>query len=53
MPPTGHGTHHYYFKLYALEAKLSAEAGMDKNSILKEIEGHVIAEGQLMGTYSR
>jgi Raf kinase inhibitor-like YbhB/YbcL family protein len=53
MPPPGHGTHRYYFKLYALEAKLSAEAGMDKNSILKEIEDHVIAEGQLMGTYSR
>jgi Raf kinase inhibitor-like YbhB/YbcL family protein len=53
MPPANHGTHHYYFKLYALEAKLSAEAGMDKKSILKEIEDHVLAEGQLMGTYSR
>jgi Raf kinase inhibitor-like YbhB/YbcL family protein len=53
MPPPGHGTHRYYFKIYALEAKLAVEAGMDKKSLLKEIEDHVIAEGQLMGTYSR
>ena len=53
MPPPGHGTHHYYFKLYALEAKLAVEAGMDKKSLLKDIEDHIIAEGQLMGTYSR
>jgi phosphatidylethanolamine-binding protein (PEBP) family uncharacterized protein len=53
MPPPGHGTHHYYFKLYALEAKLAVEPGMDKKSILLEIEHHVIAQGQLMGTYQR
>jgi len=53
MPPPGHGTHHYYFKLYALEAKLSVESGMDKKSLLQEIRGHVLAEGQIMGTYAR
>jgi Raf kinase inhibitor-like YbhB/YbcL family protein len=53
MPPPGHGTHHYYFKLYALEAKLAVEPGMDKKSILQEIEHHVLAQGQLMGTYQR
>jgi Raf kinase inhibitor-like YbhB/YbcL family protein len=52
MPPPGR-THHYYFKLYALEAKLTVEPGMDKKVILQEIEDHVIAEGQLMGTYKR
>ena len=53
LPPPGHGTHRYYFKIYALEAKLSVEPSMDKKSILKEIENHVLAEGQLMGTYQR
>jgi Raf kinase inhibitor-like YbhB/YbcL family protein len=53
LPPPGHGTHRYYFKLYALEAHLAVEAGMDKNSLLKDIEDHILAEGQLMGTYSR
>jgi Raf kinase inhibitor-like YbhB/YbcL family protein len=52
MPPRG-PTHRYYFKLYALEAKLAAEPSMDKKSILQEIEHHVVAKGQLMGTYQR
>lgn len=53
MPPPGHGTHRYYFKLYALEAKMAVEPSMDKKSILQEIEHHVVAQGQLMGTYQR
>jgi Raf kinase inhibitor-like YbhB/YbcL family protein len=53
MPPPGHGTHHYYFKLYALGAKLTVEPGMDKKSLMQEIEQHVLAKGQLMGTYQR
>jgi Raf kinase inhibitor-like YbhB/YbcL family protein len=53
MPPPGHGTHHYHFKLYALDAPLAAEPGLDKAALLKAIEGHVLAEGQLIGTYQR
>jgi hypothetical protein len=53
MPPPGHGTHHYHFKLYALEVHLVAEPGMDKNAILQEMEDHVLAEGELIGTYQR
>jgi Raf kinase inhibitor-like YbhB/YbcL family protein len=52
-PPAGHGTHHYYFKLYALEAKMAADPGLEKKAILQEIEHHVVAKGQLMGTYQR
>jgi Raf kinase inhibitor-like YbhB/YbcL family protein len=52
-PPPGHGRHRYYFTLYALEAKMVAEAGMDKEAILQEIDQHVLAKGQLMGTYQR
>jgi Raf kinase inhibitor-like YbhB/YbcL family protein len=53
MPPPGHGTHHYYFKLYALDAPLVAESGLDKNGLLRVIEGHILAQGQLIGTYKR
>jgi hypothetical protein len=53
MPPPGHGTHRYYFRLYALEAKLVVSPGMDKKGLLEEIKGHVLGEGQLMGTYRR
>ena len=53
MPPPGHGTHRYYFRLYALEAKLVVSPGVDKRGLLGEIEGHVLEEGRLMGTYQR
>ncbi|MHC4178438.1 MAG: YbhB/YbcL family Raf kinase inhibitor-like protein, partial [Planctomycetota bacterium] len=51
QPPPGHGTHRYFFRLYALEAKLVSSPGMDKRGLLEEIKGHVLEEGQLMGTY--
>ncbi len=53
MPPPGNGRHRYFFKLYALEAKMVVEPGLDKDTLLQEIQGHVLAEGQLMGTYER
>lgn len=53
MPPPGHGVHHYYFKLYALDAPLDAPPGLEKKALLEKIEGHVLAEGVLMGTYER
>jgi Raf kinase inhibitor-like YbhB/YbcL family protein len=52
-PPPGHGTHHYHFKLYALEGKLAVEPGMNKEAIWQEIKDHIIAEGELVGTYKR
>ena len=53
MPPKGHGVHHYYFKLYALDTALKAEPGWNKRTLLEHMEGHVLAEGVLMGTYER
>jgi Raf kinase inhibitor-like YbhB/YbcL family protein len=53
FPPPGHGTHRYFFKLYALEAKLVMEPGHDKNTLIEEIKDHVLAEGELVGTYER
>ncbi len=53
MPPRGHGIHHYYFKLYALDCELEAPPGLEKKQLLEKIEGHVLAEGVLMGSYER
>jgi len=53
MPPPGHGTHHYYFKLYALDVELTDGPGLDKAGLLSAMSGHVIGQGQLMGTYER
>jgi Raf kinase inhibitor-like YbhB/YbcL family protein len=51
LPPKG--SHRYYFKLYALDVQLSLAPGLDKDALLKKVEGHVLAQGQLMGTYER
>ena len=53
MPPEGHGTHHYYFKIYALGAQLDATPGVTKDQLLAAMEGHVLDEGELVGTYER
>ncbi|MGA9995309.1 MAG: YbhB/YbcL family Raf kinase inhibitor-like protein [Pyrinomonadaceae bacterium] len=50
-PPSG--THRYFFKLYALDTSVADESKTTKEQLLKEMEGHVLAEGQLMGTYKR
>jgi Raf kinase inhibitor-like YbhB/YbcL family protein len=47
------GTHHYFFKLYALDGELSLKARATKAELLKAMEGHIVAQGQLMGTYER
>jgi len=47
------GTHRYYFKLYALDTEINVEAGITKAQLLKTMEGHILAEGQLMGRYAR
>lgn len=47
------GTHRYYFKIYALETVLTLEAGATKTKLLKAMEGHILAEGELMGKYKR
>ena len=46
------GTHRYFFKLYALDAivKLPNAA---KDELLAAVQGHVLAQGELMGTYTR
>src|SRR5436305_6945314 len=41
-PPPGHGTHHYYFWVYALDDELDLPAGLDRRALLERIQDHVI-----------
>lgn len=50
-PPSG--THRYYFKVYALDRSLSITAGENKSALLEMMQGHVLAEGELMGRYRK
>ena len=50
-PPSG--THRYFFKIYALDKELGLPAGKTKKDIEQAMKGHVLAQGQLIGMYSR
>jgi Raf kinase inhibitor-like YbhB/YbcL family protein len=50
-PPSG--THRYFFKLYALDTDLKLGASTDKAGLEKAMLGHILAKGELMGTYRR
>lgn len=47
------GKHRYFFKLYALDAMLDLPTGATKAELLKAMEGHILIETELMGTYAR
>jgi Raf kinase inhibitor-like YbhB/YbcL family protein len=46
------GTHRYFFKLYALDTMLSLSDKADKKELLAAMEGHILADAELMGTFS-
>ncbi|HKY55007.1 MAG TPA: YbhB/YbcL family Raf kinase inhibitor-like protein [Anaerolineales bacterium] len=50
-PPSG--THRYFFKLYALDSNLSLSPGATKDQLLKAMDGHILAQSELMGTFSK
>ncbi|MFH1614202.1 MAG: YbhB/YbcL family Raf kinase inhibitor-like protein [Planctomycetota bacterium] len=50
-PPSG--THRYYFKVYALDIKLDIPSSSTKKDLLKAMQGHILAEGQIVGKYKR
>jgi Raf kinase inhibitor-like YbhB/YbcL family protein len=53
LPPKGHGVHHYRFKLFALDRAMDGGPGLTKEQVLVKIKGHILAEGELVGTYER
>lgn len=50
-PPSG--THHYHFKVYALDEMIETEKDLDKYDLLDKMEGHVMAKGEIVGLYKR
>jgi len=51
-PPPGR-PHRYQFTLYALDQALDLKVGASKKQVLNAMQGHVLAQGQLTGTYQR
>jgi Raf kinase inhibitor-like YbhB/YbcL family protein len=50
-PPSG--THHYHFKVYALDTKLNISANTDKTGLEKAMQGHILSEADLIGLYKK
>jgi Raf kinase inhibitor-like YbhB/YbcL family protein len=51
-PPPGK-PHHYRFKVFALNAALDAKEAMNRDDLLKAIDGKIVAQGELVGVYER
>ena len=52
-PPPGHGTHHYRFTLYALDRHIDLDAGATRDALERHMEGHILEQARLVGTYER
>jgi Raf kinase inhibitor-like YbhB/YbcL family protein len=52
-PPKGHGTHRYIFRLMALNQALNLPEGLEKDALLAAVQGNVLTEAELTGTYQR
>lgn len=51
-PPQG-SEHRYYFRLYALDTTLDLLPGATRKQVLNQIEGHILAQTEFVGLYSR
>jgi hypothetical protein len=51
-PPPGR-PHRYFFKIFALDAKLTLGPKARKSDLLKAMRDHILAQGQLMGKFGR
>jgi Raf kinase inhibitor-like YbhB/YbcL family protein len=50
-PPSG--IHRYFFRFFALDTMLNLPSGVDRQRFLEAIKGHILAEGEIMTTYTR
>jgi phosphatidylethanolamine-binding protein (PEBP) family uncharacterized protein len=52
-PPRAHGPHRYVFQIFALDRILRTDIAFDRKTLLREIEGRVLARGRLIGIFER
>jgi Raf kinase inhibitor-like YbhB/YbcL family protein len=52
-PPVGDPAHHYHFQVFALDAVLDVPFGAERDEVLAAMQGHVLAAGELVGTYQQ
>jgi Raf kinase inhibitor-like YbhB/YbcL family protein len=52
-PPKPGKVHEYHFIVYALDAPLDVQPGLNKAQLLEAMKGHIIGQGEIVGTYER
>lgn len=52
-PPADGKVHQYHFRIYALDAEMNLAEGLNKESLLEAIDGHILGTGMLMGHYQQ
>lgn len=51
-PPAGDPPHHYHFQVFTLDKELDLEPGAQRDEVIEAMRGHVLAAGELVGTFS-
>jgi Raf kinase inhibitor-like YbhB/YbcL family protein len=52
-PPAADGPHRYHFQIFALDTKLNLPSGYNRQTLLKAMQGHILAQGEIIGNYDR
>lgn len=52
-PPRGHGSHRYFFSLYALDVPALSFRAKSREALDRALKGHVLGTARLMGRYER
>jgi Raf kinase inhibitor-like YbhB/YbcL family protein len=52
-PPAGDPPHAYHFQIFALDTAPNLPAAFNRHALLKSMQGHVLAKGELVGTFAK
>ena len=52
-PPVGDAPHHYHFQVFALDSVLELRPGVERDEVIVAMSNHVLAAGELVGTYQQ
>jgi len=53
IPPRSHGTHHYVFELFALDAHPVVPERFGRDDLVRAMRTHVLARARLVGTFEK